>query len=179
MSFDSIDAPSGEFIAHALVLNTAIFATCSLTVARGAGVTLWHGADVAADTSQHCQLRLAPDRPAIIGRSNGYKVPYLDPSYQATQLVPGTGQNIMREDGHGRDGGVSRAHFMLRAASRGVLLVNGVPRPGGGLRTPLNGTRLLVPEQRWMTAGEEYLVESGATAMIGLPNGSSVQISAE
>jgi hypothetical protein len=66
-----------------------------------------------------------------------------------------------------------------RAAGRGVLLVNGVPRPGGGLRAPLNGTRLVVSEQRPMSAGEEYLIESGATAVVVLSNGSEVHIGAE
>ena len=73
---------------------------------------------------------------------------------------------------------VSRGHFMLRAAGRGVLLVNGVPQRGGGLRAPLNGTRLVVPEQRPMSVGEEYLIESGATAVVVLPNGTEVEINA-
>lgn len=178
MSSDSAEAPSGDSITSPIVPDAGPISHCRLAVACGSSVTLWHGLDLAADTSPEYKLRLSPDRPAIIGRSEGHAIAYLDPSYRATRLVPGTGQNIMRMNGDGSDMYVSRGHFMLRAAGRGVLLVNGVPSPGGGLRSPRNGTRLLVPEQRPMSAGEEYLIESGATAVVVLPNGSEVEISA-
>ena len=177
MTCETID--KDDLISDAELPESEFFANCSVSVHPGSGLTLWHGSELDVDTSPQCKLRLSPDRPAIIGRFEGKEVHYLDPSYRATRLVPGTGQNIMRWDGHGIDQCVSRAHFMLRAASRGVLIVNGVPQPGGGLRTPRNGTELILPERRAMNAGEEYLVESGVTAVIGLPNGSRVQISAE
>jgi hypothetical protein len=151
----------------------------SVALESGSSVTLWHGLDLEADTSPEHKLQLSPDRPAIIGRSEGHAVHYLDPSYRPTRRIPGTGQNIMHSGGGGSDLFVSRGHFMLRAIGRGVLLVNGVPRPGGGLRPPRNGTWLIVPEQRPMSDGEEYLIESGATVAVGLPNGSVVRISVE
>ena len=75
---------------------------------------------------------------------------------------------------------VSRGHFMLRAHAGGVLLVNGVPHcRGGGLRPPVNGTRLLAPAHRPMTPNEEYLIERGTEIVLALPNGSQVQIDAQ
>ncbi len=176
---DPINTDFGEFVAGVEVLDPGSFVVCHISTTTGAGgVTLWHSSEIEVDSSAHCKLQLSPDRPAIIGRPcGGAAVPYLDPTYRATRLVPGTGQDIMQSDGHGGDRCVSRAHFMLRAGGRGVLLVNGVPQLGGGLRAPLCGTRLMAPEQRPMSAGEEFLVESGATAVIGLPNGVRVQIS--
>jgi hypothetical protein len=159
--------------------QVAVFAVCSLKITGDTCVTLWHGVDCEAGTTPECKLRLSPDRPAIIGRAEGHQVHYLDPAFRPTRLVPGSGQNIMQAEGHGSNMYVSRGHFMLRTAGRGVMLVNGVPRPGGGLRAPRNGTRMVVPERRHMTDGEEYLIDSGATAVIILPNGAEVQIRAE
>src|SRR5262245_14832544 len=86
---------------------------CRLGVARGSGVTLWHDTEVAADTDPECKVQIAPDRPAIIGRSEGRPIHYLDPAYRPTRLIPGTGQNIMNSGGDGSDLFVSRGHFML------------------------------------------------------------------
>src|SRR5262249_44196990 len=114
------------------------------------------------------------DRPAIIGRAEGYEVPYLDPAYRPTTVVPGTGQSVL---GKGeQDIYVSRGHFMLRPAAGGLLLVKGAPRAGGGIRPPLNGTRLLAPVRRAMGPGEEYLIERGMAAVVHLPNGTRVRI---
>lgn len=180
MSSDSVDARPDDLIGSAEVPDAGTFAVCCLTVSRGHCVTLWHGDGlVQTDESPQCKLRLSPDQPAVIGRFEGHQVFYLDPSYRPTRLVPGTGQDIMQSEGHGRDRCVSRAHFMLRAIGRGILLVNGVPRPGGGFRAPLNGTFMKVPERRRMIDGEEYPIDSGATAVIVLPNGTEVQIRAE
>jgi hypothetical protein len=85
----------------------------------------------------------------------------------------------MSANGAGSDVYVSRAHFMLRAARRGVTLVNGVPQRGGGLRPPLNGTWLLAPTFRKLDPGEEFLIESGASVRIRLPNGTELQIDAD
>ncbi|MBS0263072.1 MAG: hypothetical protein JSS02_14100, partial [Planctomycetes bacterium] len=80
------------------------------------------------------RVQLSPDRPVIVGRAIGNFVPYLDPAYTSNSLVPGTGQNILAAGNLEKDGLVSRAHFMLRATAGGVMLVNGVPMVGGGLR---------------------------------------------
>jgi hypothetical protein len=58
------------------------------------------------------------------------------------------------------------------------LLVNGVPRRGGGTRPPLNGTLLLGPIHRWLEPGEEYVIEAGESATIRLPNGAVLEIRA-
>ena len=179
MSSGPVDSLRGGSFDDSSASPSGSSSHCRLGVARGSGVTLWHDTGVASDTDPECQVQIAPDRPAIIGRSEGRPIYYLDPSYTPTRLVPGTGQNIMHSGGGGSDLFVSRGHFMLRAAARGVLLVNGVPRRGGGLRPPRNGTLLLRPERRPMNDGEEYLIESGVTAVVGLPNGAVVRICAE
>jgi hypothetical protein len=125
MSSGSVDSPSGDSISSPELPEAAVISLCSLAVARGSSLTLWHGLDQQVDTTPERQLQLSPDRPAIIGRSEGHEVHYMDPSYRATRLVPGTGQNIMHSGGDGSDMFVSRGHFMLRASGRGVLLVKG------------------------------------------------------
>ncbi len=97
---------------------------------KNGAVTLWCGLPEEG-TSPVRQIRLAPDQPAVVGRSEGN------------------------------------------------LLVIGVPRTDGGIRPPRNRTRLHYPEPRPLNPGEEYLIESGATAVIVLPNDSEEQISAE
>ena len=81
----------------------------------------------------------------------------------------------MRPDGSGLY--VSRGHFLLRAAPDGVVLVNGVPRRGGGVRAPLNGTWLLQPEHRRLGDGEAYLIRKGQWIKIHLPNDTQVVLS--
>ena len=105
--------------------------------------------------------------------------PYLDPAYRPTRIVPGTGQAVLHSGGYGTDIRVSRAHFMLLGASRGILFVNGVPRRGGGIRPPLNGTRLVAPEGRALSPGEEYLIESGTAMVVRLPNRTELRIDAK
>jgi hypothetical protein len=73
---------------------------------------------------------------------------------------------------------VSRGHFMLRGSARGILFVNGVPRRGGGIRPPVNGTHLVQPVQRSFAEGDEYLVERGQGIKIRLPNFTEVTITA-
>lgn len=149
-----------------------------LSVLSGASVTMWldpatiHGTDPAGD------LRLSPDRPVIIGRAEGTDVPYLDPAYRPTRVMPGTGQSVLQCGGSGDDTFVSRGHFMLRASGQGILLVNGVPGRAGGIRAPVNGTQLLRPVKRPLAPGEEYLVEHGASAEIRLPNNTVLRIRA-
>ena len=71
------------------------------------------------------------------------------------------------------------AHFMLRGIRGGILFVNGVPRRGGGIRPPRNGTQLVAPEGRGLSPGEEYLIESGTAMVVRLPNGTELRIDAE
>ena len=151
----------------------------SLSVLSGGGLTLWRGSDPGGDTMTEYALQLAPDRPAVIGRSNGYEVPYLDPAYTPTTVLPGTQQAVLHSGGQGTDIRVSRGHFMLRAVAGGISLVNGVPQRGGGIRVPLNGTWLLAPERRPLGPAEEYLIESGASVVLWLPNESELRIAAQ
>lgn len=121
-------------------------------------------------------LQLAPDRPVIVGRQEGRRLEYLDPAYRPTQVVPDTGQSVLLTDGQGDDVYVSRGHFMLRGAAGGVVFTNGVPRTGGGIRPPVNGTWLLTPVSRKLEPGEEVMIEKGGTLVIRLPNRCVIQI---
>jgi hypothetical protein len=123
-------------------------------------------------------LQLDPDRPVVIGRQEEGIPPYLDPAYQSTRLVPGTGQSVVQSSSQGRDVYVSRAHFMLRGNAHGILLTNGVPRAGGGIRPPRNWTYMRAPQCRVMEPGEEYLIEHGAAVMLQLPNHNVLRICA-
>lgn len=152
---------------------------CSFSVLSGEGLSIW-GPGLSGQEARHeLQLQISPDYPVIIGRTEREPVPYLDPSYQSTTIFPGTGDTILRSNGEGRDRTVSRAHFMLRASTRGILVVNGVPKPGGGLRSPLNGTRMMFPNSRQLEAEEELVVESGDSIMLMLPNSTTLRIVAE
>ena len=74
----------------------------------------------------------------------------------------------------------SAAHTSCSKGSRrGILFVNGVPRRGGGIRPPLNGTRLVAPEGRGLSPGEKYLIESGTAMVVRLPNGTELRIDAD
>jgi hypothetical protein len=121
-------------------------------------------------------MQLAPDRPVIVGRQEGRRIEYLDPSYRPTQLVPDTGQSVLLCGGGGDDVYVSRGHFMLRGVAGGVVLTNGVPRAGGGIRPPVNGTWLVGPVGRKLEPGEEVLIERGSVLVIRLPNKCVIQI---
>lgn len=153
--------------------------SCHFSILKGPGLSIWMAGNPGQEARHDLQLKIAPDRPVIIGRAEGNKVPYLDPAYQSTTLVPGTGETILRSNGDGNDRMVSRAHFMLRAISRGIIVVNGVPHPGGGIRPPLNGTLVLVPGQRPLEPEEELVVESGEVVVLLLPNGTTIRIEAE
>ena len=59
------------------------------------------------------------------------------------------------------------------------VFVNGVPQRGGGIRPPLNGTRLVAPEGRALDPGEEYLIESGTAMVVQLPNRTELRIDAK
>jgi hypothetical protein len=124
------------------------------------------------------ELFLEPGQSAVIGRAHDCEVPYLDPAYRPTSLVPGTGETILRGEGDRRDLCVSRGHFTLSAHSAGILLINGVPQRGGGIRPPRNGTLLTGPVQRAMLPGEEHTIDHGSAVTLQLPNGSQVRIEA-
>jgi hypothetical protein len=152
--------------------------SAGLRVTPGSSLTLWSVSDPAHATDVEFQVRISPDRPVIVGRAEGHAVPYLDPAYRATRVVPGTGQCVLQQDGHGSDICVSRGHFMLRAHPGGVVFVNGVPHRAGGIRPPLNGTWLLAPARRQLDPEEAYLIEHGHTAVFYLPNGTEIRIDA-
>ena len=124
-------------------------------------------------------LALAPDRLVVVGRSTGRSpVPYLDPAYRATTLLPDTQRSVLLGDRR-TDHWVSRAHFTLRGAPNGgVVFTNGVPRAGGGVRSPLNGTWLVAPAERALEPGEEILIACGAAVVIRLPNRCVLQLKA-
>ena len=153
----------------------------SLSFSGGGGLTLWScpSTSAAGRTAAETMVALHPDRPVVVGRQQGGEVPYLDPNYAPTRIVPESGQAVLNADGGGRDGWVSRGHFLLRAVAEGVTLLNGVPRRGGGVRPPINGTLLVEPESRRMEDGEEYLIRRGHAARFELPNGTQVVIQAE
>src|SRR5262245_13456322 len=102
-----------------------------------------------------------------------------DPSYRPTQMLPNSNERVVTSFGRGSDLCVSQGRFILRGAVRGILFVNGVPRRGGGIRPPLNGTKMLIPDQRRMGQGEEYLIEKGTALQIKLPNGTVIMLRAE
>jgi hypothetical protein len=162
---------------------------CHVALLDGPSVTFWScpGTAVSAITSTQTvpdsvaelALCLEPSRLIVVGRSTGNSpVPYLDPAYSPTPILPDSGQSVLR--GHEEsDNWVSRAHFTLRGApGGGIVFTNGVPRVGGGLRPPLNGTRLLAPMTRWLEPGEEVLIGLGEAVAIRLPNRCVLQLKA-
>ncbi len=116
-----------------------------ISVLSGSPLTAWSSLALTARSQTEYAIRLMPDSPVVVGRYHGRVPPYLDPAYQPTSILPGTGQAVLHAGGDGTDICVSRAHFMLLGVSPGILFVNGVPRRGGGIRPPLNGTRLVAP----------------------------------
>lgn len=69
---------------------------------------------------------------------------------------------------------------MLRSSDAGsVILLNGVPAIGGGVRPPTNWTWIVDPENREMLPKEEFQIEFGKSVSIRLPNGAEVLIRAE
>jgi hypothetical protein len=150
-----------------------------ISVLSGSPVTTWSTLPLTTGSQTEYDLRLSPDSPVIVGRSDGRSPEYLDPAYQPTRIVPGTGQAVLHSEGYGTDQYVSRAHFMLLGLPRGILFVNGVPRRGGGIRPPRNGTRLLAPAGRTLSPGEKYPIEPGTAMVVRLPNGTELRIDAK
>jgi hypothetical protein len=154
---------------------------CTLSSAGGTALTLWSlpSSRLTPDANIQVLLKLAPDAPIVIGRANGGNIEYLDPSYVPSPIMPGTGTTILQHGGAQIDLAVSRGHFMLRAHPLGVLLVNGVPKRGGGIRPPRNWTELLWPQRRLLQPAEEYVIERGQSATISLPNSTRVTLKAD
>ncbi|AWM40648.1 hypothetical protein GobsT_08250 [Gemmata obscuriglobus] len=161
---------------------------CSLSLLSGAPVALWAdprtavGTAVRSDTVAvplpELSLGLAPGALAVVGRAAPHhRVPYLDPAYRATRLVPGSGQSVLMNGEH--DLSVSRGHFTLRGAGGGaVVFTNGVPAAGGGVRPPTNGTWLVSPQRRPLDPCEEVHIEPGEAVVVCLPNGCTLQLAA-
>ena len=141
---------------------------------EGPVVNVWSAPDtlMGGDTQGEVKVQLQPNKPIVIGRQQGGQIDYLDPQYQPTPMMPGSVHPILNSSG--KDGTVSRGHFMLKMSPHGICLVNGVPRRGGGIRPPINGTILLEPARRLMAQGEEYVIERGTSAKIRLPNGTVI-----
>ena len=152
----------------------------SLIVESGEPVTLWSGdATTWKETDARAALRIPERQHVVIGRQHDGPIEYLHPNFQPTHLLPQTGQSVPNRDGDEPATWVSRGHFMLRAWHVGLVLVNGVPRPGGFIRPPLNGTLMLRPDYRAMHPREEFLIEPRALARIRLPNGTVISIQAD
>jgi len=152
----------------------------SLSIVQGPTLNLWSIATVTqGKEKEELRVQLRPDQTVVIGRQEGGRIEYLDPRYQPTQLLPNSSRRVVTTLGTGSDKSVSRGHFLLRGTPHGILLVNGVPRQGGGIRPPMNGTEMLEPDCRWMGGGEEFMIERGAAAKIQLPNGTVILLQAE
>ena len=67
----------------------------SVCLLSGSGITLWSSLTGGTETMREAQLRLEPDAPVILGRAEGWDVPYLDPTYRATAIVPSSGQRVL------------------------------------------------------------------------------------
>ena len=123
-------------------------------------------------------LLLSDKNLAIVGRQEGGRIEYLDPHFQPTRTAPGTSRPVVNSGTDPFDLCVSRGHFTLKGSPGGVVLINGVPRPGGGIRPPINGTVMLEPTNRTMAQAEEYLIPIGSSVKIRLPNGCEVLLAA-
>jgi hypothetical protein len=160
--------------------NGAGSTSLSVSIVEGPTLNLWSIATATeGKTDNELKLQLQPDQSVVVGRQEGGEIEYLDPRYQPTRMLPNPSRPVVTSFYHGTDRCVSRGHFMLRGSARGILLLNAVPRRGGGIRPPKNGTVLLEPVYRSMQQGEEYMIERGAVAKICLPNGTVILLGAE
>jgi hypothetical protein len=174
---DILDQPEIVPLPHE---DRADSSSLSLFIVEGPTLNLWSSTETTeGETKSELVLQLQADEVVVIGRQEGGQIEYLDPSYRPTQLLPNSNERVVTSFRRGSDRCVSRGHFMLRGSVRGILFVNGVPRRGGGIRPPLNGTVMLTPDQRRMGQGEEYLIEKGASLKIKLPNGTVIVLRAE
>jgi hypothetical protein len=155
-------------------------ATLSISILDGPTVSVWSIATpTEGKTQNELKLQLRPEQCVVIGRQEGGQIEYLDPRYHPTQMLPNSTKRVVTSLGHGLDRCVSRGHFMLRGRTQGLLFVNGVPKRGGGIRPPKNGTYMLAPVQRPLGEGEEYVIEKDTALRIKLPNGTVILLGAE
>jgi hypothetical protein len=155
----------------------------SISHIAGPIVNAWSAAPATGmdgDTMNQLKLQLRPEQGVVIGRQEGGRISYLDPRWRPTQLIPDSGRRVVQSNAsEGPDNWVSRGHFLLKSSHLGIVFVNGVPRDGGGIRPPTNGTEMLAPESRRMEQGEEFLIDRGAEITIRLPNRTVLQLRAE
>ena len=152
----------------------------SISIVEGQTINLWSiETPTEGKTEGELMLQLQPDQAVVIGRKEGGEIDYLDPRYQPTQVLPNSTRRVVTSFHRESDRFVSRGHFMLRGSVQGILFVNGVPRRGGGIRPPRNGTEMLAPANRPMGQGEEYMIEKGTAIKIRLPNGTEILLGAE
>jgi|GEM_PF-2835142 len=146
-----------------------------LELIKGSPINLWsvNGLD---PSQKDVSLELTDGMPIILGRQQGGSIDYLDEKYTPTMIMP-NGKPILKGSGN-NDLAISRAHLMMKRHSKGILLVNGVPGIDGNIRPPMNGSRLLEPEDRPMAPGEELIIERGQRAKIQFPNGTVLLINA-
>jgi hypothetical protein len=188
MSHNSSDAPRS----HDTESDPSL-SHCSVTFLSPHSLSVWTCPKTAVDSGitdttfdgtvpravPELALGLAPGKLVVVGRAApDHTVPYLDPAYRSTTLLPDSNQSVL----HGNDPTdiwVSRAHFTLRGApAGGVVFTNGVPAVGGGIRPPTNRTKLLAPIVRYLEPGEEMLIACGEAVAIRLPNGCTLQLRA-
>ncbi|HEY7330932.1 MAG TPA: hypothetical protein VH592_25060 [Gemmataceae bacterium] len=151
----------------------------SISIVEGPTINLWSiETPREGKTEDELTLQLQPDQSVVIGRKEGGQIDYLDPRYHPTQVLPNSTRRVVTSFSRGSDLFVSRGHFMLRGSAQGILFVNGVPRRGGGIRPPMNGTKMLAPANRPMGRGEEYMIEKGTAIKIRLPNGTVILLGA-
>jgi hypothetical protein len=152
----------------------------SISIVEGSMLSMWSMATaVAGKTDTELKLQLQPEQTVVIGRQEGGRIEYLDPRYQPTQMLPNSTRRVVTTVDRGTDRCVSRGHFMLRGLAQGILFVNGVPRRGGGIRPPRNGTEMLAPNHRHMDQGEEYVIDKGTALTIRLPNRTVILLGAD
>jgi hypothetical protein len=152
----------------------------SISIVEGPAINLWSTVTAAGgETKAEFRLQLQPDQSVVIGRQEGGEIEYLDPRYHPTQMLPNSTRRVVTTVNKGTDICVSRGHFMLRGSVDGILFVNGVPRRGGGIRPPMNGTKMLAPVNRRMGQGETYMIEKGTAIRIRLPNGTVILLGAD
>jgi hypothetical protein len=152
----------------------------NVSIIEGSKLNLWSIAKVTERKAEReFQVDLRPGQAVVIGRQEGGKIEYLDPRFRSTQMLPNSNRRVVTSLGRGKDRSVSRAHFMLKGSRHGILLINGVPQNGGGIRPPLNGTHMLEPVNRWLDDSEKILIEHGRTVKIRLPNDTVILLRAE
>ncbi len=147
-----------------------------ISIQGGTGVCLWVPDKmlVPVKALDSAVLQLPSDKPVVIGRQQEGTLDYLDPAYRPMSLTPDASSSSVLTFTADKNNSVSRGHLLLKRTAAGIVLVNGVPQPKGGIRPPTNGTFLLEPENRWMEKGEEYLLRGAVK--VQLPSGAVITI---